>query len=402
MSVNEEKLPAGKSVNSFIPFILKKHFKMPTHEERDAIFGYHFYRLLQRAKHISLIYNTQNDDFGSGEKSRFITQIINELDHLQINEMVLQSKVNSLNSIEPIIIDKSDSIKRKLEEWAAKRVSPTALTTFINCRLQFYFKYIAKIYPQDEIVEFMEANSFGTIIHEALCEAYTPHLHAPLRPQLLDEIKNTALTAITEGFQKELGERMNYGKNHLLYQVAQRLTTNYFEAENRFLSECEKTLYVTDVERSLSYSLNVKGMEFNLFGNVDRVDRVGDSVRIIDYKSGKVEQKDLSFKSFEELRENPKKAKAFQLMTYAYLYAKSVMNDISFTAANYSLRNLDDGPVFVKLNKTTLKMDALVMEKFEEELKILLLTIVEDENKFYPTDNKDDCQWCDFKSVCGR
>jgi len=84
------------------------------------------------------------------------------------------------------------------------------------------------------------------------------------------------------------------------------------------------------------------------------------------------------------------------------LYSKSVMNDISFTAANYSLRNLDDGPVFVKLDKTTLKMDALVMEKFEEELKILLLTIVEDENKFYPTDNKDACQWCDFKSVCGR
>ena len=402
MSVNEEKLPAGKSVNSFIPFVLKKHFKMPTHEERDAIFGYHFYRLLQRAEHVSLIYNTQNDDFGSGEKSRFITQIINELDHLQINEKVLQSEVNSVNSIEPIIIDKSESIKRKLEEWAAKRVSPTALTTFINCRLQFYFKYIAKIYPQDEIVEFMEANSFGTIIHEALCEAYSPHLHAPLRPQLLDEIKNTTLMAITEGFQKEVGERMNHGKNHLLYQVAQRLTSNYFEAEQHFLSECEESFFVTDVERSLSYPINVNGMEFNLFGNVDRVDRLGDSVRIIDYKSGKVEQKDLSFKSFEELRENPKKAKAFQLMTYAYLYAKTVMNDSSFTAANYSLRNLDDGPIFVKLDKTILKMDALVMEKFEEELEILLSTIVEDEKEFYPTENKDACQWCDFKSVCGR
>ena len=96
-----------------------------------------------------MIYNTQNDDFGSGEKSRFITQIINELDHLQINEKVLQSEVNSVNSIEPIIIDKSDSIKEKLEEWAAKRVSPTALTTFINCRLQFFsntlLKYILKM-----------------------------------------------------------------------------------------------------------------------------------------------------------------------------------------------------------------------------------------------------------------
>jgi len=402
MSVNEEKLPAGKSINSFIPFVLKKHFQMPTHEERDAIFGYHFYRLLQRAENVSLIYNTQNDDFGSGEKSRFITQIINELDHLQINKKILRSEVNRVNSIEPIIIDKSDSIKRKLKEWAAKTVSPSALSTFINCRLQFYFKYIAKIYPQDEIKEFMEANSFGTTIHEALCEAYTPHLNVTLSPQLLDEIKNATLMAITKGFQKEVGERMNHGKNHLLYKVAQQLTSNYFDAENRFLSECEEAFFVADVERSLSYPLNINGIDFNLFGNVDRVDKVGESVRIIDYKSGKVEQNELSFKSFEELRENPKKAKAFQLMTYAYLYAKSLMNITSFTAANYSFRNLDDGPIFVMLNKTILKIDELAIQKFEEELKILLSTILDDENEFYPTENKDACQWCDFKSVCGR
>ena len=402
MSVNEEKLPAGKSINSFIPFVLKKHFQMPTHEERDAIFGYHFYRLLQRAENVSLIYNTQNDDFGSGEKSRFITQIINELDHLQINKKILRSEVNRVNSIEPIIIDKSDSIKRKVKEWAAKRVSPSALSTFINCRLQFYFKYIAKIFPQDEIKEFMEANSFGTTIHEALCEAYTPHLNVNLRPQLLDEIKSATLMAITKGFQKELGERINHGKNHLLYKVAQQLTSNYFDAENRFLSECKEAFFVTDVERSLSHSLNINGIDFNLFGNVDRVDKVGESVRIIDYKSGKVEQNELSFKSFDELRENPKKAKAFQLMTYAYLYAKSLMNITSFTAANYSFRNLDDGPIFVILNKTKLKIDELAIQKFEEELKILLSTILDDENEFYPTENKDACQWCDFKSVCGR
>ena len=208
--------------------------------------------------------------------------------------------------------------------------------------------------------------------------------------------------AITKGFQKEVGERMNHGKNHLLYKVAQQLTSNYFDAENRFLSECEEAFFVTDVERSLSHSLNINGIDFNLFGNVDRVDKVGESVRIIDYKSGKVEQNELSFKSFDELRENPKKVKAFQLMTYAYLYAKSLMNITSFTAANYSFRNLDDGPVFVILNKTKLKIDELAIQKFEEELKILLSTILDDENEFYPTENKDACQWCDFKSVCGR
>ena len=403
MSVNEEKLPAGKSVNSFIPFVLKKHFKMPTHEERDAIFAYHFYRLLQRAQNISLLYNTQNDDFGSGERSRFITQILNELDRYNIKHKILQSEVSSMSALQPVVIEKTKDVKEKILTWASNKVSPSALNTYINCSLQFYFRYIAKIYPQDEIVEFMEAHSFGTIIHEALYEAYSPHLHVPLTPHLIDEIKNTTLLLISDGFQKEVGERMHHGKNHLLWQVAQRLTSNYFDAEQRFLSECEESFFLTDVERSLNYSLNVDGIEFNLFGNVDRVDRVGDSIRIIDYKSGMVEQKDLTFKSFEELREEPKKAKAFQLMTYAYLYSKSIsQDDTSFKAANYSLRNLEDGLIYVEQNKTPLKMDALVLDKFENELKTLLSTILQDDTVFYPTDNVDACMWCDFKSVCGR
>ena len=116
LSVNEEKLPAGKSFNSFIPFVLKKYFKMPTHEERDAIFAYHFYRLLQRAENVFLLYNTQSDDFGSGEKSRFITQISNELSHLNINEKVLQSNASTSTSFQPIHISKTDEVKEQADE----------------------------------------------------------------------------------------------------------------------------------------------------------------------------------------------------------------------------------------------------------------------------------------------
>ena len=90
-------------------------------------------------------------------------------------------------------------------------------------------------------------------------------------------------------------------------------------------------------------------------------------------------------------------------MTYAYLYSKSIMqDDSSFKAANFSLRNLEEGLIYVEQNKTPLKMDALVLDEFENELKILLSSIVQDETEFYPTDNVDACIWCDFKSVCGR
>ena len=399
LSVNEEKLPAGKSVNSFIPFVLKKYFQMPTHEERDAIFGYHFYRLIQRAEHVSLIYNTQNDDFGSGEKSRFITQIINELDHLNINEKFLQSDIKSVNSMDTISIIKTQSVKDQIIEWSSEKVSSTALTNFINCRLKFYFKYIAKIYSQNEIVEFIQANSFGTIIHEALKEAYSPHLHKPLRAQLLAEIRNTTLTAISLGFQKEVGERMNYGKNHLLYQVAKRLTSNYFAAENNFLCELTKTFIITDVEVPLKYCLNVEGIKFNLFGNIDRIDKLGNLVRIIDYKSGKVDQKDLSFNTFDELISDPNKSKAFQLLFYSYLYAKNRKTDQFFKAGIYSLKNLDDGVIYLKYKKTALEINSSIIDDFEKVLKTLLLNILHIEKEFSASESTNINQWKDFQSI---
>ena len=399
LSVNEEKLPAGKSVNSFIPFVLKKYFQMPTHEERDAIFGYHFYRLIQRAEHVSLIYNTQNDDFGSGEKSRFITQIINELDHLNINEKFLQSDIKSVNSMDTISIIKTQSVKDQIIEWSSEKVSSTALTNFIDCRLKFYFKYIAKIYSQNEIVEFIQANSFGTIIHEALKEAYSPHLHKPLRAQLLAEIRNTTLTAISLGFQKEVGERMNYGKNHLLYQVAKRLTSNYFAAENNFLSELTKNLIITDVEVPLKYSLTVEGIKFNLFGNIDRIDKLGNLVRIIDYKSGKVDQKDLSFNTFDELISDPNKSKAFQLLFYSYLYAKNRKTDQFFKAGIYSLKNLDDGVIYLKYKKTALEINSSIIDDFEKVLKTLLLNILHIEKEFSASESTNINQWKDFQSI---
>ena len=403
LSVNEEKLPAGKSVNSFIPYILKKYFKMPTHEERDAIFAYHFYRLLQRSERIYLLYNTQNDEFGSGERSRFITQLLNEYQAGTIQQRILHSEVTALTEVQPLEIPKSKEVQDLILQWASKRVSPTALSTFVNCKLQFYFKYIAKIRVENDLVEFMEANDFGSIIHDALFQAYLPHLDFELTREKLDSIEQDTLDFIAEGFEKEVGQRMHQGKNHLIWQVAKRLTSNYFDKERQCVQDIDEALKVLEVERSLEHQLEVDGVQFNVFGNVDRVDVIGDAVRIVDYKSGKVEQKDLTFKDFSELITDSKKAKAFQLMTYAYLYAKSnLQEDISFTAGIYSFRNLENGLILVKQDKTPLKINALVVQEFEKQLQLLLSTVLDEDTEFTPTKDIDACQWCDFKKVCGR
>lgn len=402
LSVNEEKLPQGKSVNTFIPYILKKHYKLPTHEERDAIFAYHFYRLLQRSERAYLIYNTQNDEFGSGEKSRFITQLMNEYKASPIHQNILHTEVAALSEVEPLIISKTPEVMELVQKWASRRVSPTALSTFINCPLQFYFKYIAKIPIEDKKVDFMESNTFGSIIHDALYQAYAPYIDFDLTNELIDTIESDALDYISDGFKKEVGERMHQGKNHLIWQVAMRLTSNYFDTERTSL-EGGKALSVKEVERTLEHSLYVGGQSVTLSGIVDRVDRYDGDLRIVDYKSGVVEQTDLNFENYSDLVLNPKKAKAFQLMTYAYLYYQHYEQDSNFfLAGNYALRNLTNGIVFVNQKRSLLQINTLVIEEFESQLKELVSLILDEEQFFSPTEDVSACQWCDFKTVCGR
>ena len=404
LSVNEDKLPSGKSVNSFIPFVLKKHFNMPTHEERDAVYAYHFYRLLQRAEQVFLLYNTQNDDFGSGEKSRFITQMFNEYSANPIHEKILHADVTSISELQGLNITKTDKISQLIIDWASNKVSPTALTTYVNCKLQFYFKYIAKLHPKEDVVEFIEAHSFGSIIHDALFQAFLPHLEFNLTHDRLDEVKKETLQLISDGFDKEIGTRKHHGKNHLVWQVANKLIRNLFEKEKEYIEEINTFHKVIEVERTLTQTLQVNSIDVQLYGNVDRVDVTGDFIRIVDYKTGKVEQSDLSYSDLSELITNPKKSKAFQLLTYAYLYAKTSKSNKPLTAGNYSLRNLSDGVVYIKKSraKDALSIDQSLINQFENLLGEVLNSIFDKQSTFHRTDDLESCRYCDFRTVCGR
>ena len=171
LGVNEGFLPQGKSVNSFIPFDLKIYFKMPTFNERDAVFSYHFYRLLQRANNITLTYNTQNDDFGSGEKSRFITQLVNEYKSNPISLLEYQNSDFKNNELfNPVIANAN--LDKELKAWAINGVSTSAISKYINCNLDFYFHYLLKIREDKKINEFADNSLMGDAIHEGLSLNY--------------------------------------------------------------------------------------------------------------------------------------------------------------------------------------------------------------------------------------
>ncbi len=174
-SLNEGKFPAGKTVNSFIPYDVKRELGLPTYKEKDAIYTYHFYHLLQRAKNIYLLYNTESDGLDGGEKSRFITQLeVEKQPKHNLTHEIIQPVVPNIAS-KTIVIPKAKSAMIRLKEIATgKGFSPSALTTYIRNPIQFYFQRILSIRESEEVEENIALNTLGTIIHQTLEALYKP------------------------------------------------------------------------------------------------------------------------------------------------------------------------------------------------------------------------------------
>ena len=176
LSTNEGMLPSGKSFNSFIPFDIKNEYHLPTHVEKDAIYAYHFYRLVQNAENMYIMYNTESGSFTTGEQSRFVTQIENELsdfENINITKKIITYPTLK-STTEKISVEKSPKILAKIEELFERGVSPTALNAYIECPLDFYYKYVIGVREADDVEETIDHSSFGTYIHRVLEILYQP------------------------------------------------------------------------------------------------------------------------------------------------------------------------------------------------------------------------------------
>ena len=404
LSVNEGLLPKGQKLNSFIPYDLKVHFKMPTYRESDAVFSYHFYRLLQRAENISILYNTDSDDFGGGEKSRFITQLLSEYKG-KINEFVFGGEELEFKEDQDIII-KNDSLRKEIKNWS-RYVSPSSLNKYINCSLSFYYHYLVKIRKEDEVSEFAEANNIGTAIHEALNKIYPKGL---ITSQSVNQKKKDLLRKVEEEFIKEMkGQDVSKGKNYLSLQISKKLTQSFVEFEERFLKKISSrglTLNILESEGEFEHQLQVNQKLFTIKGKVDRVDEINNQIRVIDYKTGKVSKSDLSILEFNELLENPNKAKAFQLLVYAYIYLKNnpQYSDREVIAGNFSFKNLKEELLTVaktiNRKKETIIINKAILNNIEETITKIIEKIMNGD--FRKTSEISRCEYCDYKSICNR
>ena len=409
LSCNEDILPSGKTVNSFIPFELKRYFGLPTYMDKDAIFSYHFYRLLQRATTIYLVYNTENDELGNGEKSRFLTQLLYELPkvnpHITINEKLLNVPVIPVTE-EHIVIPKTIKILELLTERGVYGFSPSALNKYRNCSLEFYFQVVAGLKASDEIEENIGADTLGNSIHEVLEILYKPVLGKKLTKEHILEMQKNAENVMMIVFEKKYSKsEMSYGKNLLTLKVALKFITNFLKLELQQLEEAEKkgsSLFIKALEEELFAELEIDGKAIKIKGKADRIDQAGSMTRIIDYKTGLAENRELKLEEWEDIRTDTKLAKSFQLLMYALMYQK--MNPAitsNLLSGIISFRSLSEGLKTVKVNQVDV-LDVSTLNEFEGQVKQILTDIFDPNIPFEQTTELDNCTYCLFKGVCNR
>ena len=385
-SMNEGKFPAGKSNNSFIPYDVKRENGLPTFKEKDAIYTYHFYHLLQRAKNIYLIHNTESDGFDAGEKSRFITQLeveqqTNHTITTQLYNATLPEKASRV-----IEIAKSESVMLKLKAIAEKGFSPSALVSYIRNPIDFYFQKILYIKEVAEVEENIALNTLGTIIHETLEALFTPYIGKFLLEsdiltcfKLLDnEVLKQFKLIYKEGEIKK-------GRNLLAFEVAKRNVFNFLKLELDLIKngDAVKILYL---EKKCEAVLTHPNLPFpvKIGGKVDRIEERNGVIRIIDYKTGKVEKKNLVLKSWDKLTEDLKNDKIIQILAYVFMFKNEIQGK-PIQAGIISFKNLKSGffPFEFKEGKEGKTIiDDEVMNAFLEQIVLLLNEILDQKIPF--------------------
>ncbi len=381
-SVNEGKFPAGKSSNSFIPYDVKREYGLPTFKEKDAIYTYHFYHLLQRAKNVYLLYNSDSEGLDAGEKSRFITQLeVEKQPKHELSFQIYNAEVPEI-AYQPIVIPKSETVVQRLKEIASEKgFSPSALTTYIRNPIQFYFQRILRISETDEVEENIAVNTLGTIIHGALEELYKPLIGKIL----IESDLKSCIQKIDEEVLKQFKEvykegDIKKGRNLLAYEVAKRNVLNFLKLELESIQNGDEILIIA-LEKHLERTLEHPSLPFpvKIAGNVDRIERRNGKVRIIDYKTGKVDKKSVTLKSWKGLAEDIKNDKIIQILAYAFMYEEEA-NGVAMEAGIISFKNLKSGflPFNFKQDKEVIEVISTeIMQHYIEEIVVLLNEILD-------------------------
>jgi ATP-dependent helicase/nuclease subunit B len=433
LSLNEGSLPGTRKRESLIPVDIANMsaFSLPTFTQADAVTSYHFYRLLQRPKEAVLVY-VQNES-SSAEVSRFIRQIRFDWSKLNPNLELIEPTIqfNADHVVEEEVehrITKTPELIAQIKDILENRgFSPSSVAMFASCSLKYYFSQIVNLRQEKQREDEMGADVFGTWLHKVLelvdsqlieAGGWEDGLSVTEKKALIEPLLAQAMAEIRE---KEGNFEVEKGFNYVLQDVAKTLLGSYFEQSSTWYPERIKLLAVEQkLETTVMIPVGSEMWPVKMKGRIDRMDLKGESVlRIVDYKTGKVEKKDVKAGESlaETLQDKELKAKLFQLWMYKFLVKIElqkapeeriealqgiVLDNLTIEPGIISFRNFKDQLISSPLEFSEGESEVSFIQESNALIKHWVDELVSEETVFEKTANLDQCTFCDFTSICHR
>ena len=414
LSMNEGIFPLKKAANSFIPYNLRRGFGLPTYEHQDSVWAYHFYRLIRRAKQVTLLYDTRTTGLQTGEVSRFVHQLRYHYQYPLIDELVVYDVASS--AVPPISVQKTAEVEKLLSDFlfgGPRALSASAINTYLDCPLKFYFSVLEQIQEEDEITETVDRDVFGSILHKVMEDLYAPFKGKLVTADLLKLLRKdqplltgTIARAFAELFFKSPVVRPLEGENFLTGEMIRKYAEKILEQDARFTP-----FHYIESEKKVRATITLSDRRIvQLKGFIDRVDSLDRVLRIVDYKtgSGKLEFESVEGLFDKEAKDRPKAV--MQVFLYAWMYQQlPEYTGMPIQPAIYYLRTLFQrsfDPV-VEQKKGRGKADKVnsfqdFASDFEDKLRQCLDEIFDLDIPFTQTETGKACAYCSFRGLCGK
>ena len=412
LNVEEGVVPQQQADLSFIPYYLRKSYHMPTKDEGATVYAYNFFRLMARAKHVTLLFSEAETAMGRKTMSRFIMQMMVNPNHFTVRKCSLNEAKNTYSdNSESNLISPSSCV---LHPSSFTSLSPSAINTYIECRRKFYWQYVERLRQVEPDTLIFASNTLGTIVHQVMEDLYKPLLNTPLNPDWLEQTANDDALLI-EALRQAYNEVNE--KNGVEYHFDRH------PMENIVMIEFVKNILRRDKQDAQAHGLTILLSEekhyfpldgVRIGGTIDRMDKVGDRVRIVDYKTGAYDAKRLET-TWEDLFKSPDSRYVLQTLIYseAALHKDDdkqsttlgSLHEVPYTQLTphlyFTQKNLSQTDGTVKIEKVAVDNYLDIRSEFRERLQKKVSDIKSD-TEFPMVEEKDCSKYCPFRLLCHR
>ena len=401
LSCNEGLFPRRAVAPSFIPAELRKGFGLPTYEYQDSVWAYYFYRLIQRASNVWLLFDTRTELSRSGEESRYIRQL----------QMLYDFDIRRYTLKAPIRESEPEGDIPKTDEDLAVmhapgfRLSASAIQHYLACPAQFYYEKVKGLEAADEVSEALDASMLGTVLHETMKELYDGR--KTISGEYLDSLlsnESQVRGIISRKIKEQLRTDEVLGRNLIFEEIITRYAMQILRTDMALLREAGKDSFSI---LGLELKRIMKIGDFEFVGYIDRLDSFdGNTVRIVDYKTGKVTEQDIDVTdenaaSVAEKLFGPDNADRPKIALQLYLYGEYLKGDPRLEGKALQNCIYQTAGIFLEKPKS-IPRSAEFCRLAGERLEALLREMEDRSVPWKRTEDAKTCEWCDFKTICGR